>query len=187
MHPQLQAVADEFAAARERLHRLAATVPAEGWARRPSAQAWSPAECVAHLNLTSLAYIPQLRDGLGQARALGGAAPARYRRGLMGWLLTRMMRPGTGMKVKTTAAFVPTAAAPMAEIVAEFDRLQDEQVALVREADGLPIDRVRLASPFNDRVKYTMYAALTILANHQHRHLLQGERAWAAVSGQPHG
>lgn len=182
MHPQLQAVTDEFASARERLHRLAATVPADRWAQRPSADQWSPAECVAHLNLTSLAYVPQLRDGLRQARAMGGGAPARYRRGLMGWLLTRMMRPGKGMKVKTAPSFVPTSTAPMAELVAEFDRLQDEQVALVREADGLPIDRVRLASPFNERVTYTMYAALTILTNHQHRHLLQAEEAWAAVS-----
>ena len=68
MHPQLQAVTDEFASARERLHRLAATVPADRWAQRPSADKWSPAECVAHLNLTSLAYIPQLQDGLRQAQ-----------------------------------------------------------------------------------------------------------------------
>lgn len=187
MHPQLQAVANEFAAARERLHRLAATVPADRWAQRPSAEQWSPAECVAHLNLTSLAYIPQLTNGLQQARAMGGGAPTKYPRGLMGWLLTRMMRPGKGGKVKTAAAFVPTATAPMAEIVAEFNRLQDEQVALVRQADGLPIDRVQMASPFSARVKYTMYAALTILANHQHRHLQQAENAWAAISGQARG
>jgi hypothetical protein len=181
MHPQLQAVTDEFASARERLHRLAATVPADRWAQRPSADKWSPAECVAHLNLTSLAYIPQLRDGLGQARAIGGGAPKRYRRGFMGWLLTRMLRPGKGAKVKTAPAFIPTATAPLAELVAEFDRLQDEQMALVRQADGLPIDRVRLASPFNARVKYTMYGALTILPTHQHRHLLQAEQAAAAA------
>ncbi|HEX6039284.1 DinB family protein [Longimicrobium sp.] len=184
MHPQLQAAIEQFDAARERLHRLAATVPADGWAQRPSPENWSPAECVAHLNLTSLAYVPQLQDGLRQARGIGGGAPTRFKHGFMGWLLTRMVAPGKGGKVKTAAAFVPTATAPMAELVAEFDRLQDEQVALVRAADGLPIDRVRLASPFNARIKYTMYAAFTILPNHQHRHLLQAERAWAAVSGQ---
>lgn len=183
MHPQLQAAIDQFAGARERLHRLAATIPADQWTRRPSPDSWSPAECVAHLNLTSRAYVPQLRDGLAQARAIGGGAPARYKRGFMGWLLTRMLQPGKGSRVKTTADFTPTSTPPLAELLAEFDRLQDEQMAFAREADGLPIDRVRLASPFNERVKYTMYAAFTILPTHQHRHLLQAERAATAVSG----
>lgn len=187
MHPQLQAVADEFATARERLHRLADTVPAERWAERPAAESWSPAECVAHLNLTAQAYLPLLRDAIQRARARGGPAPSRYRRSLIGWMLWRSMGPGQGMKVKTVASMVPNAGAPPAELVAEFDRLQDAQVELVGQMDGLPMDRVNVASPFSARVKYDAYSALTILPRHQHRHLDQAERAWAAVSGRNPG
>lgn len=183
MHPQLQAVADHYGSARERLHRLLATVPAERWAEHPPSGGWSPAECVAHLNLTSLAFIPELTRACEQARALGRPAPARYRRGLIGALLFRVTGPGKGMKVKTAASFVPNASVPAAQLVAEFDRLQDEQMALTRMADGLPIDRIKVPSPFDQRVKYNAYAALTILPNHQHRHLQQAEQAWAAVSG----
>jgi hypothetical protein len=67
--------------------------------------------------------------------------------------------------------------------VAEFDRLQEEQMELLRLADGLPIQRIKVSSPFNARVRYNTFAALGILPNHQHRHLLQAEQAWAAVSG----
>jgi DinB superfamily len=183
MHPQLQAVADQFTSARERLHRLAQTVPADRWAQRPPSGGWSPAECVAHLNLTSLAFIPEIRQAIGEAHRLGGPAPSRYRRGLIGWLLWHAVAPGKGMKVKTAASFVPSAEAPMAETIAEFDRLQDEQMELVRLANGLPVHRVKVPSPFDKRVKYNAYAALTILPNHQHRHLQQAEQAWAAVSG----
>lgn len=183
MHPQLQAVVDEFTTARERLHRLAETVPADRWAERPAAESWSPAECVAHLNLTSRAYLPILRDAMQRARARGGAAPSSYRRGLLGWLLWRTMGPGQGMKVRTVASMVPSSGAPPAELVAEFDRLQEEQMELARQADGLPMHRVNVASPFSARVKYDAYSALTILPRHQHRHLDQAERAWAAVSG----
>jgi hypothetical protein len=182
MHPQLQAVADEFTTARERLHRLAATVPAERWAERPSPEGWSPAECVAHLNLTSEAYLPLLRDALQRARARGGPAPARHRHGLIGWLLWRTMGPGQGMKVKTVASMVPNADAPRGRMLAEFERLQDEQIALVGQADGLPVSKVKIPSPFAARMKYDAYSALTILPRHQHRHLDQAERAWAAVS-----
>lgn len=183
MHPQLQELADQFTAARERLHRLASTVPAEGWTRRPAPDSWSPAECVAHLNLTSRMFIPQLRDATREARGLGGAAPARYRLGVIGWLLWRMTGEGQGGKVKTTAQFVPGATASPAELVAEFDALQDEQMEIVRGAEGLPLHRIRVTSPFNARVKYNAFAALSILPGHQHRHLAQAERAWAAASG----
>lgn len=182
MHPQLQAVADEFTSARERLHRLVSTVPAERWAERPAAESWSPAECVAHLNLTSEAYLPLLRDAIQRARALGKPAPARYRHGLLGWLLWRSIGPGQGMKIKTIASMVPNAGTPREQMVAEFDRLQEEQMALVRQADGLPMSKVRIPSPFSTRMKYDAYSALTILPRHQHRHLDQAERAWAAVS-----
>lgn len=182
MHPQLQDLAGQFTSARERLHRLAATVPADRWARRPPSGGWSPAECVAHLNLTSRVFVPQLREAIARARARGGPAPARYRRGLIGWLLLRAVAPGKGMKVRTAPSFVPEATAPAAELAAEFDRLQEEQMDLLRQADGLPIDRIKVVSPFDKRVKYNAFAALGILPAHQHRHLLQAEQAWAAVS-----
>ena len=184
MNPQLQALVDDFGSARERLHRLAATVPAERWAQRPAEGSWSVAECVAHLNLTSKAYVGPLREALTRGRAEGGAAPARYRRDLLGWLIWRAVRPETRMKAKTAAAFVPTANASPAELVAEFDRLQDEQVELTRLADGLPLGRLKIVSPFGPGLKYNVYSALTILPAHQHRHLQQAERAWQSLSGQ---
>ncbi|MBW3573009.1 MAG: DinB family protein [Gemmatimonadetes bacterium] len=182
MHPQLQALTDEFGSARERLHRLQATVPAERWAERPAEGSWSVAECVAHLNLTSRAYVGPLREALARGRAEGGTAPERYRRDLLGWLIWRAVRPEARMKARTSAAFVPTAGAPAVEIAAEFDRLQDEQMELVRMADGLPLGRLKIVSPFGPRLKYNVYSALTVLPAHQHRHLQQAERAWQSIS-----
>lgn len=184
MHPQLQELADDFTAARERLRRLAAEMPAEGWTRRPAPDSWSPAECVEHLNLASRVFVPQLRDAIAEARVMGRPAPRRYRLGFIGWLLKRMTGPRARAKVKTGAAFVASSTAPPAELVAEFERLQDQQMELVRSADGLPIDRVRVTSPFNARLKYSAFAGLSILPGHQHRHLQQAERALAAASGQ---
>jgi hypothetical protein len=81
------------------------------------------------------------------------------------------------IKAKTIAAFVPTSDRPAEEVMAEFDRLQTEQIALTRAADGLPIDSVKMASPFNAKVRYNIFSALSILARHQHRHLWQAEQA----------
>ena len=56
-------------------------------------------------------------------------------------------------------------------------RLQAELISLTRSADGLPIDEVKIVSPFGGRMKYTAYSALVILSRHEHRHLEQAEEA----------
>jgi hypothetical protein len=142
---------------------------------------------MAHLNLTSRAYVPLLRDALERARALGrrsgAAAPTRYRRDPIGWLIWRTMGPPVRFgRLRTTAPFVPEGDLPRDEVIAEFDRLRAEQVACVREADGLPIDQVRITSAFNARLHYNLFACLTILPRHQHRHLWQAERVWGTAT-----
>jgi hypothetical protein len=184
---QLEALVAEFEGAQHRLHRLAATLPESRWAVRAHPDRWSVAECVAHLNLTSRAYLPLLRDALEHARALGersgGAAPVHYRRDAVGWLIWRTTGPPVRFgRLRTTAPFVPKGDLPREEVIAEFDRLQAEQVACVRDADGLPLGRVRITSPFNARVRYNLFACLTILPRHQHRHLWQAERVWSAAA-----
>jgi hypothetical protein len=83
-------------------------------------------------------------------------------------------------RARTPAAFVPHGELPRDAVLREFDALQDEQVALTRAADGLPLGRVRVASPFDARVRYNLYACLVMLPGHQHRHLEQAEGVWAA-------
>ena len=182
MQEQLAELNAEFNSALVRLRRLQKDVPESAWSRRPDPGRWSPGECVAHLNLTSAAMIPLLRRGLDEARRTGLAPTSRYRRDLLGWLLWKSLGPGW-FKVKTIAAFVPSGDRSPGEIVAEFERLQSEQLACVNEAEGLPIHRIKIVSPFDARVRYNVFSALSILARHQHRHLWQAEQAARLVGG----
>jgi hypothetical protein len=183
VHPQLQTVADEFVAAQEKLHRMADSTPEASWARRPDPAHWSAAECVAHLNLTALAFLPLIRRALDAAAGLGGGTPARLRRDLTGWMLWRTAGPQPRFRVRTTAPFVPTGSEPLPDLLNTFDRLQAEQLACVHQADGRPIHRVKIVSPFNARLRYNLYACLTILPRHQERHLWQAQRALERVRG----
>jgi hypothetical protein len=177
MSPQLDEIVRELDSASKRLETLHRDVTGDGWYRRPAPERWSPGECVAHLNLTAIAMLPLLRQGVEEARRHGGAPRDRYRRDLVGWLLWRSISAPGRFKSKTIPAFVPTSDRPAADVVAEFRRLQQEQVAVTRAADGLSIDRVRMSSPFNASVRYNIFSALSILPRHQHRHLWQAEQA----------
>lgn len=173
MHPQLRVVADELAAAQVRLHRLADSTPAASWLPRADPDRWSAGECVAHLNLTAEAFLPLIRRALGEAAALGGGAPARLRRDPTGWLLWRTAPPPARFRVRTTAPFVPTGTEPRDRLLTAFDRLQAEHLACVGQADGRPIQRVKITSPFDPRLRYNLYACLSILPRHQERHIWQ--------------
>jgi len=178
MHLQLQLIADEYRSAQARLHELVRALPAEQWPRRADSARWSVAECVAHLNLTSLAYVPLLSHAVSRARMVERRPSGRYRRDPIGWLLWATMGPPVRVRLKTIARFLPSSVAAPELLVQEFDRLQAAQLDCVAQADGLPLAQVRVTSPFNARVRYNLYSCFTILPRHQHRHLWQAERVW---------
>jgi hypothetical protein len=173
MHTQLQAVTDGLLAAQARLHRLAESTPPESWSLRADPDRWSAGECVAHLNLTGIAFLPLIRTALAEAAAIGGGAPARFRRDPTGWMLWRTAGPPVRFRVRTAAQFVPTGAEPLSQLLTTFDRLQQEQVDVVAQADERPIHMVKVTSPFDSRFRYNLYACLTMLPLHQERHIWQ--------------
>ena len=177
VHPQLEEIVREFNSASARIRNLHGSLAPGRWNRRPAPETWSPGECVAHLNLTAIAMIPLIQQGLDAARRSGRAAGDRYRRDLIGWLLWKSISAPGRFKSKTIPSFVPASDRSADEVMAEFDRLQSEQIALTRASEGLPIDRVKMSSPFNASVRYNIFSALSILPRHQHRHLWQAEQA----------
>ena len=184
MHTELQSILDQFDTAQARLHRLADRLTETRWGERADPARWSVAECVAHLNLTSRAYLPLLREALEEASRLDEPPPDRYRRDPLGWMLSLAMGPVRRIgrlrlgAVRTIPEFVPDGGLPKAQLIEEFDRLQREQTAFVREADGRPINRVWVISPFDERLRYNLYSTFMILPRHQLRHVVQAERVW---------
>jgi DinB superfamily len=173
---QLRSIEVEFDDAQAWAHRLVDGLSEEDWLRRADPNRWSVGEQILHLNLTSRAYLPRLREGLAQARERGLRSKGRYRRDFKGWLLAKMAEPPVRVKVKTTAPFIPKDLQPKQEAMRDFDALQDDLRAVLREAEGLAIDKVQFVSPFDPRIKYNVYSALRVTAAHQRHHLWLGDR-----------
>jgi hypothetical protein len=173
----LSAIVDDLEAVEDRVRLLHRSLPRDAWQHRPGPARWSPAECIAHLNLTSAAALPLMRAGLQHAAEGEKWQALRYRRDVVGWMVWKLLSPSNGLRTRTHPAFVPTGDQSPDTVMADFARLQSEMMACVREADGLPIDRVMLRSPLDARVRCNLYAALTLIPRHQFRHALQAERA----------
>lgn len=181
--PQLAAIDREYDRLDARVREVLSAVPDPRWNVRADPSAWSVAECFAHLNLTSAAMVPRLRAVWPDARALG-PAPARYKAGIVGAILSAMIGPvprigrfGIG-RVRTPAAFIPQGALPRDVIMREFAEWRAAERSLLREAAEMPVDRVRIESPFAPGMFYDGFSSLRILVRHAHRHVEQATRVW---------
>jgi DinB family protein len=176
LHPQLQAIERELALATTRAARLVDQTSESAFHRPPQPGHWSVGECLVHLSLTTQAYLPLIDDTLQIGRLTVPGTPARYRRDLTGWLLCRISEPPYRLKASTQPRFVPRAIGTRAEVLTEFVHLQQELTVRVHRAEGLELGRLRIVSPFDDRLEYSLYSAFRIIPAHQRRHLWQGER-----------
>jgi hypothetical protein len=153
------------------------------WRTRPHKEAWSVAECIEHLNLTSRAYVTIVRDAIQDGRARGLTDNAgRNRLDVVGWMFIKLLEPPVKrMRVQTTPPFVPPTVDPRPGVIAEYDGLQQKLIAFLAEAEGLALTKIKVASPFNAKFRYNMYSAYRMIASHQRRHLWQAEQAREAV------
>jgi DinB superfamily len=182
MQKQLAKLVESLESAQAKLRVLGDRVSENAWNRRPAPDAWSAADCVEHLNLTSHAYVPLLREALGSARLRRGEPAKEYHMELVGRVMTFMMRPMKHIgkfkvgRVKTTGPFTPRGGQSREQLLSDFVRLQSDLISIVRSADGLPIDKVKIQSPFG-KMRYNAYSALEIVTQHEHRHIQQAEEA----------
>ncbi len=183
---KLASIRDELNETTSRLHRLVDTLDETTWGRSPAPGTWSIARCIEHLNLTSQAYVPTFREAFKEARAARQQAKdPTYELDFWGWLLLKSVSPSSRFKMKTSDAFVPPTIEPKDKVVAEYESLQRELISLLEENGDLAFGKIRIASPFNARIKYNAYSAYRLIAPHQMRHLLQAERVFNALATQP--
>lgn len=180
--PQLSALKQQLIEARERAHRLCEGLTYETWAARPTAGGWSIAECLMHLNITTERFLPLIDEAVrhGRARALTGPGP--YSLGVVGWVLARALEPPYRLRTRTPPSFAAARVEAIPEVLARFDYLQQELLTRMDAAAGLALNRLRVTSPLDGRVKYNLMATFTIIPTHQRRHLWQAEQVKARLA-----
>jgi hypothetical protein len=178
MHPQLEDLQRQFDSALARARSLEA-MDERAFTAPPPGGGWSVAQCLGHLSLTARALLPRLTAAVEQGGrdAVRGTGP--FSRGLVGAALAWSLEPPSRLRSRTPASFEPLPAAGRAEVLTEFAQAHEALLACLRQADGLDLNRLRIASPFAERLQYNLYAAFCIAAAHARRHLWQAERVVA--------
>ncbi len=180
---QARALAAEAEGVSKDARALTAGMDAAALMQRPAGGGWSVAENLQHLILTGQAMIPLAERAVEELERSGKKTTRASGLGLMGWLLVKSLEPPPRMKTKTTKPFEPVAVGDPLTVTERFVETNAKLDALISRATGLATTTVKVASPFNDKVKYNAYAALRIVLVHARRHLWQAREAKGRVSG----
>jgi hypothetical protein len=175
MEPELAGLLEQVQAVRERAGKLVDGLDDAAFNWRPQPGVWSVGQCIEHLNVSAEAFFPVIDRAL--ERRLPGRGPFRY-----GWLerwFLRVMEPPVKMKTRAGKKFQPPADASRDVTLAAFLRRQDQIEERIRRADGLDLERIKVASPVAGFLRYSLGIALQVMVAHERRHLWQAEKVHA--------
>jgi hypothetical protein len=174
----LEDLKTEFRQISERARELVGPLNPGLLERRPKPQSWSVAECLAHLNVSADAYFPIWERELDQARKrLPAARTDTYRMDFWGRILFWTLEPPPKFRFPAPANFQPVNTGPTEKILPDFLARQKSILEMLDRSRGLPIDKIKIASPFDRRVHYNIWSSFCVTAAHERRHLWQAERA----------
>jgi DinB superfamily len=177
MSSQLDALIAEFRAVGEDARSLVERTGVARVAERPSKGGWSVAECLEHLNMTTRAFLPRWREAFCFARAQGVLSDGPYRTDFWGKLLAWALEPPPKLRMPTTPPFQPLKTPAPWDVLPAFLSCQDELITTLDAARGIALDRVKVSSPFQERMRYSIWSSFRINAAHHRRHLWQAHRA----------
>jgi hypothetical protein len=175
----LDALRAELSACSRRAQALCAGRDAAELARRPDPRRWSIAEQLEHLSLTTDAYLPLIDAAAVELERAGARSEGPYRTGLLVRAMLWYLEPPYRQRVPTTPPFEPAPGLDPAAALPRFLDLQralDQRLARLR---GFALDRPKVRSPFNARLRYGLWGALRLIPCHQRRHLWSAERGFS--------
>ena len=139
----------------------------------PASGGWSVAQCLSHLALSTEAYVPVWRQALADPAALvprPDSGPLRL--DLWGRFLYWFLEPPPKIRFRTKSAFTaPSSPAALDDFLAS----QQELSRFLGRSEGVAIDRIRIRSAYDSRVRYSVWSSFVTTLAHQRRHLWQAE------------
>jgi len=182
--PEIEELRRQFEHVSEDADAVTAQLRDEQFNWRPAVDAWSIAECLDHLNATARNYLPALDEAIAEAirRGVYGVGPFRY--AWAGRLIVRLCEPPPPFRVRAPKLFLPAPNRARNEVMAALRAYQVQFVDRLRQANGLDLGRVRVRSPMNKWLRFSLGSGFAFMAAHERRHLWQ-TRQIIAMKGFP--
>jgi len=148
--------------------------------QRPQPGSWSAAEWLEHLNVSADNFFAVWPLAIAQA-GVRKENSKPYRVDFWGRVLSWVLEPPPRFKSKTPKWFEPAQALEIENVLQGFLDRQQQMIATLGHCRGRAVDDVKIASPVDARVKYSVWSSFVVTAAHERRHLWQAEQAVNAL------
>lgn len=142
---------------------------------KPKPEVWNAVQCLDHLIVTGNLYHPRIRQAIEKARENRLLEKKPFRPSLFGKLFIQSVSPKSKLKLKTFNIFKPEVNASNPHNYQVFIQQEQELIELIKRADGLDLNKVKIMSPLSRLLKLSIGEAFWLLVMHQQRHLLQAK------------
>jgi hypothetical protein len=149
---------------------------------KPSPGDWSIGQCLEHLCVTNDLYLSAIASALVNrpASPVDDIQPDRLGR----WFINSYVEPSSRSKrARAPKKIVPAEQIDLS-VLDRFLRSNQSARELVRQAQNFDVNRIRFKNPIIPYfpLRFTVGTGIEIVAGHERRHLLQGERLKSSVS-----
>jgi hypothetical protein len=149
--------------------------------RKPTPERWSIGQCLDHLVVSDCSYFPVLKKiaaGNYEMTTWEKWSPFNW---LFGKMLVNQTQENPKNKLNAPKVFAPSSSQVDLGILERFQKHQDTLLEYLAGCKTTDIDRVHITSPVSQLVTYSLRNAITILIQHQHRHINQAVKVKQAV------
>ena len=177
MHPAIERALAQFEENEKRYEQLV-TENAARLNMRPRNGGWSIGECVDHVSTVARQLVGPLKEAIHKAKQAGKLSTREHRPGFLGKYMTRSMEPPVKKKMKTQAVYVPASDLRFdaQTLLEQYKDVHNTFKQLIREADGVDLSKVKMASPAWKLLKLNLGDWFLFTASHERRHAWQAEQ-----------
>jgi hypothetical protein len=148
---------------------------------KPTPQRWSIAQNIDHLIAVNKTYYPVLAQIRSGQYALPWTSRFGFLVAFFGKILLDSVKPDRKRKIKTFPIWQPSQSDIARDILAQFEKHQEQLKHLIESSSDLLDRGAIIASPANKNVVYKLETAYDIIVSHERRHFEQAKEVYVIL------
>lgn len=144
--------------------------------KRSHKDSWSALECLAHLNIYSAFYIPEINKNMEGTKFK--KPTDKFKSGLLGNYFVKMVGPiENSKKMKTLASSNPLGSDLSLSVLQQFGTFQEQTLEILKNATAVDLARTKCGISIAPWLKIRLGDALRVVIMHNRRHMIQALKA----------